>query len=521
MYNSMRNIHRRYYTALGCTFLCMFLLRNFPSLNDSTIQTTTTSRHQAASSDTVVLVPGELPGYTGWARLEHTLAGSFQITSSHAANAVVGKEWNVTVACRECRDDDKHHAHFYARAYGPAVLAGNVVQSTNNNNEYTVRFLFMDPGTYTVELVVISSGAPSWEDFPLVGQEPWYEGFLLPNFPLQLQVVKSRPSHDIQQQRNCTVHDLLSETTTSAYHKARWVVVDKVSHSSHVVVSSNASKQVNLHDYRSGHQSLGIFMDYRYYECSLQSYHDASSMLANYLRTTTDAHQSNVHIIFVGDSVMRMQRALFSSTFPSIKTTWICTSGGMVQVLSNVTSQLQSLANENPNERRLILFNTGLHDISQLCSRVRYDERRVYMTIPDGNYSCTDLYRKNFEKLTNFIHHNPAELRVFQSTTAGWLRYGNYGIEWLLNQTEDLALSSNMVAHFNDIAFDIIHKYENIRVIDGYWVTLARPDNRQIGLVNNRGKHLVHPGEEVLEAMVRNLIHVLQEHFASQNKYGS
>jgi len=497
----MNNGLRRYYTTLGCTFLCMFLLWRLPSYND--VESSTITRQQEVSSDTVVLVPGELPGYTGWARPEETKAGYFRITS-HDAAAVAGEEWTVTVECMECHGT----AHFYARAHGPAVLAG-IGHSTHDNNRtaYTISFLPMDAGSYTVEVVLVSSGAPSWDDFPLVGEEPWYEGFLLPDFPLQLHVAPlAAKASDVN--RKCIMSNLLSETTDSAYRKARWVVVDKVSHRNHVL-STNASRQVNIRDYRSGHQSLGIFMDYQYQHCTLYSYPEASRRLENY----TNVHK-NLHVIFVGDSVMRLQRTLFQSTFPNMKTAWIRTSGGMVQMMHNVTAQLHALSQSSPNQRRFLFFNTGLHDISQLCSRVCYEERHVYMKESDANFSCTALYRRSLSHLVDLIQHFPAELKVFQSTTAGWLRYGNYGIEWLLNETQDLAISSHMVEYFNEIAFEVLSS-SKIRMMDGYWITLARPDNRQIGLVSNRGRHLVHPGEEVLRAMVRNWIHVLLEHFAS------
>ena len=75
----------------------------------------------------------------------------------------------------------------------------------------------------------------------------------------------------------------------------------------------------------------------------------------------------------------------------------------MVQMLSNVTSRLESILEENPNQRRLVLFNTGLHDISQLCSRVKYEERSVYMTVSDADYSCAALYQQNLRTLGHFI----------------------------------------------------------------------------------------------------------------------
>lgn len=82
-------------------------------------------------------------------------------------------------------------------------------------------------------------------------------------------------------------------------------------------------------------------------------------------------------------------------------------------------------------------------------------------------------------------------------------------MEWPANEPQSLSLSSNMVAHFNEIAYSILSGVDGIHVLDGYWLTLARPDNRQVGLENMLGKHLVHPGQEVLRAMLQVWMHVL------------
>ena len=66
-----------------------------------------------------------------------------------------------------------------------------------------------------------------------------------------------------------------------------------------------------------------------------------------------------------------------------------------------------------------------------------------------------------------------------------------------------------MVAQFNQIAFDILSRVAGIHMLDAYWMTLARPDNREVGLEKMLGKHLVHPGEEVLQAMVQIWMQVL------------
>lgn len=64
--------------------------------------------------------------------------------------------------------------------------------------------------------------------------------------------------------------------------------------------------------------------------------------------------------------------------------------------------------------------------------------------------------------------------------------------------------STHLVQHFNQIAHDTIQKYSrSISITDGYWITLPRPDHTQSSETNQLGKHLVHPGYEVLSVFAR------------------
>ena len=67
-----------------------------------------------------------------------------------------------------------------------------------------------------------------------------------------------------------------------------------------------------------------------------------------------------------------------------------------------------------------------------------------------------------------------------------------------------MSRSPHLAQHFNTIAYDIIHNNSaNILITDGYWLTLSRPDNTQTSTENEVGKHLVHPGFEVLSVLAR------------------
>ncbi len=67
-----------------------------------------------------------------------------------------------------------------------------------------------------------------------------------------------------------------------------------------------------------------------------------------------------------------------------------------------------------------------------------------------------------------------------------------------------MSRSPHLAHHFNTIAYDIIQMTSNnILIADGYWLTLPRPDHTQVSTQNEVGKHLVHPGFEVLSVLAR------------------
>ena len=69
---------------------------------------------------------------------------------------------------------------------------------------------------------------------------------------------------------------------------------------------------------------------------------------------------------------------------------------------------------------------------------------------------------------------------------------------------QPMSRSPHLVHHFNAIAYDIIKEQsKNILIADGYWLTLPRPDHTQTSTQNQVGKHLVHPGFEVLSVLAR------------------
>ena len=115
---------------------------------------------------------------------------------------------------------------------------------------------------------------------------------------------------------------------------------------------------------------------------------------------------------------------------------------------------------------------------------------------------ASEMYKSLLRDLVSFLVDYPADLIAFRTTSAGWLPYGNMGFAWKPTEYQPYSLSPNFVARMNEIAKDVVKAVDDkIPVLDGYYITLARPDHREVNDDNDIGKHLVHPGPQVVNAM--------------------
>ena len=503
-------------------------------------------RHrQTLLSSHPTIAPGELPGYTGWARPERTAASHFRIVgcSSCASSSLfssfgggsidpnqqqfvveTGEEFYVDVRCSHpiCSyNRDGITSEFYLRAYGPSVIIG-VAQKLDDGNDadgttYRLSYYPNDAGSYTVEAVVAFANPPSILALPLDGadgkEEPGYEGYLLYHFPLRLEVLPcSATSKGDYNLSLCTTSQLPIYTNSiqddvNILAKGRWVVTEKTRGSDYTERTADPL-HVSLEGYQAAYNALGITMEYQPVGCRLVDL----SWYGNLDHWLDGGQSSNIHLIFVGDSVMGLQHRTVRSALQHqqsvsggarVSATIIGTHGGLAKRVEGVIEELQLIIDENPDERRFVLFNAGLHDIAQLCSVKYKNARNEYLGIADGEFSCVELYKTLLSKLTSFFATYPAELVAFQTTSAGWMPYGNFGFAWNPNEYQPYSLSPNAVTHFNEAAKEVVRDVSGGRflVIDGYYITLARPDHREIGEDNAIGKHMVHPGTEVVDAM--------------------
>lgn len=246
------------------------------------------------------LLPGDLPGYTGWPRRpsltlpnysiisvgsfpveDDTLISEDKLVHRIADDSAIGSLWSVVVHCptKECQDSSPA---FYARSYGPAIITGDIrtfrvspvgtgsSEAQNNDVGYEVQFRYRIPGSYIVELVLESEDAIPLSNFPRkltdglkrsISWEPTYRGWLMPGFPLQIEVIDSG-SREMSSLHNtskrwCSAEEIVSDTT------GQWVVTGRYDQKVKDVDQGNAIiGNSMLRGYRNGLNSIGACTKY-------------------------------------------------------------------------------------------------------------------------------------------------------------------------------------------------------------------------------------------------------------------
>lgn len=434
---------------------------------------------------------GDLPGYTGWGRPSSSTASWYKVI--FLDSPTVGLPYSIDILCQH--HDCRHlNAAFYIRAYGPTVLTGTILRTEQfNSTIYKATFFFQEPGEYVVEVVLAFSHLPPIQEFPS-DNEPSYEGYLLPEMPALLTVHPSFPR--LTQNETppiCGLNEIYESSLTSALERGTWSVVERV-------VSAGAfpspQHSYTLEGYQQGPLSLGIRMQYKTFGCRLPPILELTREFSSL---------ENIHIAILGDSNMynlhNAIQAVLGDHFTNMH--YIKASDGLNVRFAEIRQAFQELSQSaKTTDKFYLLFNAGLHEITRLCSKRFIHSRQEIISIPDEEFSCAEEYRKNLEELVLITKSMPLELQVFQSTPAGWLKYGNWGFAWPPDSRQEYPLDSHTCGEFNQIAWEIMAKHE-IHWVDAYWLSLSRPDHREINRENSKGKKLVHLGGEIYESLVQ------------------
>jgi hypothetical protein len=487
------------------------------------------------------LYPGELPGYTGWPRPTSTLAGFFRIvddssssstdTSLNSQLAVVGKNWTCSIHCshKACQHGG---SLFFVRAYGPAILPGQYTD--HRNGTYDVTFLPLDAGLYTIEIVLTFSNPPAFFEFPVaVRREPAYEGYMLPGFPATVMVGdnNSRSSSSSGSYSGdpplplCTMSQMLESSPISAVESGRWLVqqknVERINHYNHDRSSEKSNDDITLDGYAEGENALGVRTEHRLTKCSLldvatvrDALRHCSQQISPKNTVALAKQTTRLRLIFIGDSNIGNQKrwaekyAVLGDHFPySIISVGGGPGGnGLNERLPLVKKDIEDILLKDQRQgpsiqyQYVVLFNAGLHDIMHLCGSLLWDQRINFAA--RGNARCADLYREKLTELVKLVQQIPSIFTVFQTTTAAWHKWGVFGNYWPPAKKQPMPFTTSFVEYFNEIAWDIMREMK-VPIMDTYWLTLSRPDHREVNEINGIQNKMVHAGLEVYSVLVR------------------
>ena len=159
-----------------------------------------------------------------------------------------------------------------------------------------------------------------WLALPLSGddseEEPGYEGYLLHDFPLRLDVLPSPTASKGDTTLSlCTINQLPIYTNStqddaSILAKGRWVVTEKTRESNYIEHTVDPLR-ASLEGYQAAHNALGIMMEYQPIGCQLAELSLYDTL--NLDHWPVGSQISNIRLIFVGDSVMGLQHRAIRS----------------------------------------------------------------------------------------------------------------------------------------------------------------------------------------------------------------
>lgn len=420
---------RRYsFLIIGTVFLVLLSLQILLTSDTKELFSSVSNVSKQRDDISVLTIwPGDLPSYTGWSRPEATLAPFFCVVDFQRAVSV-DAEVKIRLECKGHSRCEEVSPRFYVRAYGPAIISGSVQRiSSRGKNFYEISLNPVDPGSYTVEIVLTFSDLPNFDSFPFSYQEAYdndmYEGYHVYGSPMQL-IVHGNESPLSSELPLCKMAQLvLTNDNKSLAGRSRWKLVDAINYREHQRIRT-IGNNITLEGYQKSLNSIGVVLDYQHRDCRLMP---EPTPKVNLFQCVRDP----LHVIMIGDSNFRLQEKLLQRYVgfnPSIRVSFLELYGGYFrsQLLTgpNVRQFLKD-AGSNDLERRIVIFNTGLHDIHRLCGGGEMiEDRRTYLR-DDMPSSCVELYKIAISNLSDDVINLPeTDIKIFQTTTAGWLKYG-------------------------------------------------------------------------------------------------
>jgi hypothetical protein len=175
---------------------------------------------------------------------------------------------------------------------------------------------------------------------------------------------------------------------------------------------------------------------------------------------------------------------------------------------------LTDIQKEHSNQPKVIVFNAGLWEVG-FCLGKGADQRLKKYNISDSDIeNCAVYFHQNFKRLLDLVATTfPSDLKVFRTTSAGWMKWGNFGFGWPSNEYQSLVTSPHVVRGFNNIALQLISQSGyDVKVYDLFWNTWSRPDDTRSNEQSILQDHLIHIGQDMLKVSLRKLMTLVSDY---------
>ena len=163
----------------------------------------------------------------------------------------------------------------------------------------------------------------------------------------------------------------------------------------------------------------------------------------------------------------------------------------------------------------VIHFNSGLHDLDKYCGGLAHQISFRQGVGLDESFDCITSYMTLLQQVIDYVDASGFDgVKVFRTTTAAWLKFGNYHVNWFASDKRDeQVFISNWlsVMSFNELAIPIFER-AGWRIIDGFQSTIGRPDHTE----RTPGGALVHFDREVPDAHNHQLLSIILEEYCPE-----
>ena len=203
--------------------------------------------------------------------------------------------------------------------------------------------------------------------------------------------------------------------------------------------------------------------------------------------------QMNALVKFLGEEVdgegeyyiQTTKNTLFDTHFQAIN-------GGLRMRMADIERAIDSLAEcqAQADCHPVLHFNSGLHDLDKYCliSMAHWRREQGYEN-PD-NYDCIKSYHDQLQHVIDYAASSGmGGVKIFRSTTAAWLKFGNWRVNWTEHRDlQAFTQSWHTVEGFNGISVPLF-KAAGWHIVDGFMSTVGRPDHTEVTSSNGAFVH--------------------------------